>query len=124
MSPRFSDGDHFFGSSTYLCESNDAISPSHFALEVYAFDDRPECESVAYAWGGKDDASTPWKPAFGRPYRDLLLARGIAQLSCAAFLATAEKALEPWGCMRFTSTKPTASQTRHRFRGWPISTRD
>jgi hypothetical protein len=47
--------------------------PVHLTLETFAYDNRPEYETVSYMWGGDSGNSTPCRPIFIGPYWDVLL---------------------------------------------------
>lgn len=74
------DANHF--RLIYLPGSEDVSSPIHILLEEYAFDDRPDYETVSYAWGGEDGDSTPCEPVYVGPFWDIIL----ATKNCSALL--------------------------------------
>ncbi|OAL51983.1 hypothetical protein IQ07DRAFT_536771 [Pyrenochaeta sp. DS3sAY3a] len=47
--------------------------PVHLSLETFAYDNRPEYETVSYVWSGEDGNNAPCQPVYIGPFWDVLL---------------------------------------------------
>lgn len=66
----------------YLTGAEAILSPIHIQLQEYAFEDRPEYETVSYAWGGEDGDSTLCRPVYVGAFWDVILVTD----NCSALL--------------------------------------